>query len=53
MQLMTEYNPEDDSFDMTDGKDIHMRMDLEEMDTLRETVGIALSDRFQHKGSII
>ena len=52
MQMITEYRPESDDFDLTDEKDIHITMDPTEMDTLRETVGIALSDRFQKTGKI-
>jgi len=52
MEMIAEYSPEDDSFLLTDQKDVRIRMSLTEMDTLRETVGIALSDRFLVKGAI-
>ncbi len=52
MQLIAEYRPQSDDFDLTDEKDLHMGMNVEEMDTLRETVCLALADRFQHTGRI-
>lgn len=52
MQLIAEYRDETDGFELT-GEGIRIELDLEQMETLRETVALSLSERFQHKGELL
>lgn len=53
MEMVAEYRPESDDFVLTDNKDLFITVGIGEIDTLRETVILAMSDRFQHTGRII
>ena len=53
MEMVAEYRPESDDFILTDGKNLIITVGVGEIDSLRETVNLAMCDRFQHTGRII